>query len=440
MKNILKKFSFFAMLVAIISSAISVTSIAEEHVHEAVTRGDIECWYEIVDDIYHVERLGYDEICSCGVVIRKRIRVEATHEHVYNGDVCKYCKYTKVHTHQGVSKGNKVTTLKSYDENTHTYSIAYENLCSCGEVVCLIDETINTASHTFKNGKCVECGYKHTHKDLSKGNKVTTLKSYNETTHTYSVAYESVCSCGKVVGLVDETTKTSDHSFENDKCVECGYQKNHTHEGSALGEKIEWYEKANEDGHTFVIANESLCSCGEVVELVDRVEKHESHTFSGDECTKCGYVTKNTMKDEQSILGDFFKDVNVDGDIAQIVVGEISDAGLVVEVNSLLVNKNIAGDNFSESVPLIGSLKYKDKVYAVVKNVNELENIIENEDGSYKIARPLIKVGAVTAEAADVACTSDNFAVLYSELGLHTKSSTLKFVVQSRGKSIFGEI
>ena len=63
---------------------------------------------------------------------------------------------------------------------------------------------------------------------------------------------------------------------------------------------------------------------------------------------------------------------------------------MVVDVSSLLANKNIVGANSLELVPLIGSLKYSDEVYTVVKNADDLENIIENANGFYEIARAVV--------------------------------------------------
>ncbi len=422
MKNILKRLSTFAMLIAIVSNVFVVSPIATEHEHK-VSFWVESSFYQGQDENYHRYYTVWESRCNCGAnlgIVEETFIVES---HSWNGDTCSKCTYKKTHTHEGVSKGNKVTTLKSYDENTHTYSIAYENLCSCGESVGLIDETTSISNHNFKNDKCVECGYtkSHTHTGTTKGKKVTTLKSYDENTHTYSIAYENLCSCGESVGLIDETTSISNHNFKNDKCVECGYQKNHTHEASTLGKHLEWYENANENGHTLVTANESLCSCGEIVGLVDRVEKHENHSFADDKCTKCGYITKSSVKDEQGILGDFFKDTDVVGFEGQKVIGEIPSMGLVIEVSNLLASKNIASDDSFDLVPLIGSLKYSDEVYTVVKNADDLKNITDNKDGFYEAARPVTESN--DEKTADAANISGNFTVVHSEIALHTKAS-----------------
>ena len=391
MKNILKRLNIFAMLIAIVSNVFVVTPIAAEHEHDVVFCLMVR-YYQCEDENQHRYYTGWEARCDCGAKLGITEETCVLESHYWNGDICRLCDYKRPHTHQGVNKGNEVRTLKSYDENTHTYSIAYESLCSCGELVGFIDETTTTTEHNFENYKCVECGYikSHTHTGVTRGNKVTTLKSYDENTHTYSVAYENLCSCGESAGLTDETTTTTKHNFKNDKCTECGYTKSHTHKGVTKGKAVTSLKSYDEKTHTYVTAYENLCSCGESVGLIDETTNTANHSFKDDKCTECGYITKNPAKDEQSILGDFFEDANVDGVAAEITVGEIPDSGLVVEVSSLLANKNIVGANLPELVPLIGSLKYSDEVYTVVKNADDLENIIENANGFYEIARAVV--------------------------------------------------
>ena len=330
--------------------------------------------------------------CDCGKDLGIADKISEVESHLWDGDTCSQCGYTNVHIHIGVTRGDKVTILQYCDETTHTYMIAYEKFCSCGKLLGLMDATPTTTEHNFENYKCVECEYikSHTHTGVTRGNKITALKSYDENTHTYSIAYENLCSCGESAGLTDETTTTTKHNFKNDKCTECGYTKSHTHKGVTKGKAVTSLKSYDETTHTYVTAYENLCSCGESVGLIDETTNTANHSFKDDKCTECGYITKNPAKDEQSILGDFFEDANVDGAIAQITVGEIPDSGLVVEVSSLLASKNIVGANLPELVPLIGSLKYSDEVYTVVKNADDLENIIENANGFYEIARAVV--------------------------------------------------
>ena len=393
MKNILKRLNIFAMLIAIVSNVFVVTPIAAEHEHVGVALGVPGYWYEVVDDTYHTELSGFDEICSCGEVIKKIIISQTNEEHSFKGGVCKYCQYTTEHTHKGAYQ-TMVTLYESQNENVHMYYIGWESRCDCGANLGIVEENFTVEPHLWMGDTCAQCKYTrtqtHTHKGVTKGNKVTTLKSSDETTHTYVTAYENLCSCGESVGLIDETTTTTKHNFKNDKCTECGYTKSHTHKGVTKGKAVTSLKSYDEKTHTYVTAYENLCSCGESVGLIDETTNTANHSFKDDKCTECGYIIKNPVKDEQSILGDFFEDANVDGVAAQITVGEIPDSGLVVEVSSLLASKNIVGANLPELVPLIGSLKYSDEVYTVVKNADDLENIIENANGFYEIARAVV--------------------------------------------------
>ncbi len=381
MKNIFKRFSILTVLIAIVGNAF-ITSTAAEHEHVTASAGVPGYWYEVVDDTYHTKLFGYDEICSCGVVIKKNIIRQATDEHVLKGGVCKYCQHTTEHT----CKGDyllKTTLYESQDENVHMYYVGWESRCDCGANLGIVEETFTVQAHVWIDDACGLCGYRktqiHTHKGVTKGNKITTLKSYDESTHTYSIAYENLCSCGESVGLIDETTTTTKHNFKNDKCVECGYTKSHTHKGVTKGDKVTTLKSYDEATHTYSIAYENLCSCGESVGLIDEKTSTSNHNFKNDKCTDCGYTIKNSEKDEQSILGDFFKDTDVVGLEGQKVIGEIPNVGLVIEVSNLLTSKNIVSDDSFGLVPLIGSLKYSDEVYTVVKNADDLKNITDKK-------------------------------------------------------------
>ncbi len=524
------------------------------HVHQGVMCGKYETWYEY-DATYHTKYGAYEDICSCGKVLGWTDMTSSTTTHDFDGDICEDCGYQRAHVHQGVMCG-KYEVWYEYNSSTHTKYGAYEDICSCGKVLGWTDMTTSTTTHSFDGDKCSECGYEraHVHKGVMCGEKITTLKSYDENGHTYTIAYENLCSCGEYLGLIDETTSTTSHNFKNDVCSDCGYQRTHTHSGVACGKQVKWYENATADGHTLVTANEALCSCGAVVGTVDRVDKQESHSFSNDECTKCGYnratghthvavmtgnngftfysyvnenkhhkvvyegdhlcscgaVVENgeyttyeeahnvkngkctlcdaeihvhkpdreaetglfysysdenqhvrirvssgsyckcgafipedgesvtytheahTMVDqkctkcgyssksygqvviEQSILGDFSDDVNVGGIAGQIIVGEIPFVGFVADVRDLLASETIVdvGINLVGFIPFVGSLKYSDEVYTVVKHADDIEALIDNADEIYEAAQAVMKHGDeayAAGKIVEVSRVADNF-------------------------------
>ncbi len=526
-----------------------------EHTHKAVMCGQSLTWYDDITATSHTKYNGYEELCSCGKVMGRDWSSSVTSSHSWDGDTCYECGYTREHVHQGVMCGDYYTWYE-YDATYHTKYGAYEDVCSCGKVLGWTDMTTSTTTHSFDGDVCSYCGYQreHTHKGVMCGAKITTLKSYDEKTHTYATAYENLCSCGEYLGLIDETTSTTDHSFKNDACTECGYQRSHTHQGVACGKQLKWYENATADGHTLVTANEAICSCGTVVGTVDRVDTFESHSFSNDECTKCGYnratghthVANQTANNgftfysyvdadkhhkvvyegdhlcscgavvengeyttyeeahtiqngkctfcdaaihehkpdreaetglfysysdenqhvrirvssgsyckcgafipedgesvtysheahtfsnqkctkcgystksygqvvvEQSILGDFSEDVNVGGIAGQIIVGEIPFVGFVADVRDLLASENLVdvGINLIGFIPLVGSLKYSDEVYVVVKHADDIENLIDNADEIYEAAQAVLKHGDeayAAGKVVEVSRVADNF-------------------------------
>ena len=526
-----------------------------EHTHKAVMCGQNLTWYDNISSDSHTKYSGYEELCSCGKVMGKDWTSSVTSSHSWDGDTCYECGYTREHVHRGVMCG-KYETWYEYNSETHTKYGAYEDICSCGKVLGWTDMTTSTSSHDFAGDKCSACGYEreHVHKGVMCGAQIKTLKSYDENGHTYSTAYENLCSCGAYLGLIDETTSTTSHNFKNDVCKDCGYQRTHTHSGVACGKQLTWYENATKDGHTLVTANEALCSCGEVVGTIDRVDKQENHSFSGNNCTKCGYnratdhahvavMTDNngftfysyvdsnkhhkvvyegdhlcscgavvesgayttyeeahTIKNgkctlcdaevhehkpdreaetglfysysddkqhvrirvssgsyckcgafipedgesvtysheahtivdqkctkcgystksygqvvvEQSILGDFSEDVNVGGIAGQIIVGEIPFVGFVADVRDLLASENIVdvGVNLVGFIPLVGSLKYSDEVYTVVKHADDIEALIDNADEIYEAAQAVMKHGDeayAAGKVVEVSRVADNF-------------------------------
>ena len=91
----------------------------------------------------------------------------------------------------------------------------------------------------------------HSHKGVMCGKKVTVYEDITSSSHTVVTGYEDICSCGEVIGIVDATRKTESHSFSGNKCTKCGYTKqSHTHKGVMCGDKHTWYDNINSETHT----------------------------------------------------------------------------------------------------------------------------------------------------------------------------------------------
>ena len=193
--------------------------------------------------------------------------------------------------HQGVACGNAISKYENITATEHTLYTANENLCSCGAMIGYIDENRVTSKHSFSDDVCEDCGYKreHVHQGVACGNAISKYENITKTSHTLYTANENLCSCGEMLGYIDEKRVTNKHTFKNDKCTKCGYKRNHEHKGVACGSVITKYENITETEHTFYTANENLCSCGAVLGYVDEKRVTNKHTFSNDVCNDCGY-------------------------------------------------------------------------------------------------------------------------------------------------------
>ena len=166
------------------------------------------------------------------------------------------------------------------------------------------------------------------------------------------------------------------------------------------------------------ISSGSYCSCGEFIpEAEDSVVySYENHKFKDEKCTKCGYSTKSygEVVLEQSILGDFSEDVNAGGLAGQVIIGEIPFVGTVADVRDLLASDSV-GDvliNLVGFIPLVGSLKYSDEVYTVVKHTDDVAGLIDNSDEIYQAAKAVIKnsdEAHAAGKVVEVSRVADNF-------------------------------
>ena len=263
-----------------------------EHVHKGVVCGSSVWWYEDVNPNTHTLYTANENLCSCGEMIGYTDENRVVENHNFlSGDICSGCGYKREHVHQGVMCGKAVSWYQNITESTHTLYTANENLCSCGEKIGYIDEKLMKNEHTFSNDKCTKCGYEreHVHQGVACGQAIRRYEDINANTHTLYTANENLCSCGAVIGYIDESRVAQNHNFIGDVCSDCSYQREHVHHGIACGKSVSWYQDINSNTHTLYTANENLCSCGEMLGYIDEKLTKNEHTFSNDECTKCGY-------------------------------------------------------------------------------------------------------------------------------------------------------
>ena len=267
------------------------TACGYVHKHKGVACGKLVEHYEQDDRISHYYVTAYENLCSCGKVMGTVDEKKTAERHNFKNDTCTKCGYkSSEHVHERTSQ----TTLTSYEdigENTHTEVVETYATCTCGELIARVGYVMGTEQHSFVNDKCTKCGYAkvHVHKGVACGNAIKRYEDINANTHTLYTANEEICSCGAMLGYIDENRVTKNHSFNNDICMECGYKREHIHKGVACGDAIKRYEDINANTHTLYTANEEVCSCGAMLGYIDENRVTKDHNFNKDTCSECGY-------------------------------------------------------------------------------------------------------------------------------------------------------
>ena len=99
----------------------------------------------------------------------------------------------------------------------------------------------------------------HNHQGVMCGQKVTWYEDITSSSHTVVTAYEDICSCGEIIGTIDETRKYESHSFSGNTCTKCNYtKKSHTHSGAMCGDKVTWYDDINSETACFSFPDSSV--------------------------------------------------------------------------------------------------------------------------------------------------------------------------------------
>ena len=261
-----------------------------KHNHVAVMCGTNKTKYEKNSSSKHIKITYYDDMCSCGYVV-KQVEVSRTNEnHSMSNNKCTKCGYQ--HVHQAVMCGNPVVTYEQNNSSSHVKVEKVDEKCSCGKVMDTTT-TRKNENHTFNSdNKCTKCGYKkpHVHQAVMCGNPVVTYEQNNSSSHVKVEKVDEKCSCGKVMDTITARSNES-HSYDSDdKCTKCGYKKPHVHQAVMCGMPIITYEQNNSSSHVKVEEVDEKCSCGKVMDTTT-ARTNESHSYdSDDKCTKCGYI------------------------------------------------------------------------------------------------------------------------------------------------------
>ena len=285
-----------------------------EHVHKGVQSGAYKNeTYESITATTHTYVTSRDNLCSCGYKVGIVEEKKEVQEHHFVDDRCTACGYKREHVHKGVQSGAyKNETYESITATTHTYVTSRDNLCSCGYKVGIVEENKVVQNHNFVDDKCTQCAYKreHVHKGTVKGKTRNYYEEITSTTHTFVSGNESICSCGKYMGLTDVKRSVNNHSFKNDKCAGCGYERKHVHEGRMSGQERSIFIGNDATTHSYMVGRENLCSCGEYLGLIETKNITSNHTFKNNKCTVCEYVVNthvhkaNQCKNSKTIYTD----------------------------------------------------------------------------------------------------------------------------------------
>ena len=268
-----------------------------EQQHKTTNRMDELCVCKAVvgqeTSVYYEQHSFSNDVCRCGY------KKPTAHVHWYgSNDVCS-CGAKKPHTHFSAACGVEKTSYEQNNNSVHTVIKTTPILCSCGKEMSSQKKSY-TEGHTFDVwGKCKQCDYKkHICSTTSVGKtSVSYEKSTGDKHITVTRKGDSHCSCGSITDKGTITLKSENHTFNNNKCSKCGYEKPvHTHESVACGKSNSQYSQKNASSHSVTTKTEFLCSCGEVLNYEVNTND-QAHTFnSNGVCTLCGYKKQHTCK------------------------------------------------------------------------------------------------------------------------------------------------
>jgi len=278
------------------------------------------------DNNYHNAVNYYDRECDdCGKTIKTDVKGEIKKEaHSFSGDKCKSCGYVKKETvcqHPDYDDYYSSTKYEqiSGDNNYHNAVNYYDRECDdCGKTIKTdIKGEIKKESHSFSGDKCKSCGYvkKETvcqHLDYDDYYSTTKYEQISGDSNYHNAInyYDRECDdCGKTIktGIKGDIKKES-HNFSGDKCKSCNYVKKSTvcqctyYEDYYSSTKYEQIS-GDDNYHNAVNYYDRKCDdCGKTLKTGIKGEtKKETHSFSGNKCTKCSYnkVCSHTNSTDQ---------------------------------------------------------------------------------------------------------------------------------------------
>lgn len=225
-------------VVSCTSEVIQVIDAPKECEHSAYTdvaRATKE--YIKLSDTKHTVRTTYDRVCNdCGKTIVSFTRDESE-AHIYVNGNCTRCgaSETTECPHSGMTSTEIKCEIRQIDSPTdHGVDITWKDVCDkCGATLNTTRTTFVKEAHLFDDSGVCRCGYAKPsptcdHADTYKSFVSSSVRPVDSTRHVVTTVYQIKCTCGVVINDAHQEDAYFNHSFDGNRCLDCGYEKQTT--------------------------------------------------------------------------------------------------------------------------------------------------------------------------------------------------------------------
>ncbi len=213
--------------------------------HDSVSKKVTNTTYEKDNDKGHNVIIKYNNVCKeCGETVKSNLTEEKFENHNISNDKCSKCgyeiekeeiptitecKHTK--TYDGEIKNIEI---KQKDSENHTVTEIYDVLCTdCNDVIGKNKEKSYSQRHQLFDNRCGECGYasedeicSHNEVEKTMSNKEATYEIKDDSEHIIVTHYNVYCKkCGMQLEKNEAEREAEAHSFSDNVCGLCGYEK-----------------------------------------------------------------------------------------------------------------------------------------------------------------------------------------------------------------------
>ena len=306
--------------------------------------------------------------------------------------------------HNNTSNKNEKTTFSKKDNDYHTITITYDEVCNdCGKTINANQKQANSEKHSMSNNVCDKCGYevlvveqpKDTNKECLHSNTYyelenETYKSVDESSHKVTKQYFTYCSdCNKLLNKDKKETITEKHSISGGACLKCEYMEQkdeqeeckhkNTVENMIGGNST--YEKKNSEKHVVIEYYNITCNdCKTITNEKFEKRREENHFFSNGECV-CGY---KEIKHERTVSDGLYNIKNAySGYMMNVYAGKDSNGTKVTVWENDLSNDQKIYISYQGDGKYL--LKYNASQNGRVIDVNRGESLNASIDSGDKI-------------------------------------------------------